>query len=147
MAKTPKNNGVGVLQFFTAMFSKNKEKKDNNVLKTSSIRLMKVDVDYIIKNAKSTDVKNAFTKLSEELQYSDPIGCDGLSTIESDMMSLITSAKILSAEEEAPDEFRKSEINNGEYVEKKKKSEELCDLAREISILLAERNQKCRELK
>lgn len=101
----------------------NQEVKEYEAVKT--MKTFKLDIDYIVDSCKDENVKTELKKLSEKFRYSDPVSCDALTEIEDKIKSeLIRLAAVVNANKE--DAI--SEIEN-------------------ITILLADRNRRCKEFK
>lgn len=94
--------------------------------KTTNMQLLQVNVEMVADKATDAEVKNAFKKLAEQIKYSDPMSNEYLSDIENKMLSYITDASI------------SVEVDN------KDESLEYCKRA---TMLLIERNKKCKVLK
>ena len=142
------DNGIGgIFKFITATLSKKKETKpDARPTQGSVMRLMKIDVESVIKLITDRDCRAAYTALAERFMYSDPISSPELSELEGKMTALIANAKLIAAEPESTG-FIKSEINNGDYEVPKTKKEKLLEIHIELSALLTERNELCKSLK
>lgn len=91
--------------------------------KTSCIKLLQVDIEMIAARAKDAEVKAAYTKLAEQVRYSDPMSAEVLADIEQ---------RISKTVEEARELTEKSELLSR------------CD---DIAMLVLERNKKCKVLK
>ena len=91
--------------------------------KTSSMQLLKIDVEMIVESSADADVKSAFAKLSEQIRYSDPMSNEALAEIEGQITVAVTQAKQMTDKEE------------------------LLRACKQISLLLSERNKKFKVLK
>lgn len=90
---------------------------------TSYIKLLRVDAEMVAQNANDITTKEAFTKLAEQIKYSDPMSSEELTIIESELKTCIQSA--LEA------------VKRNDY-------EESMQCCRQAELLLAERNEKCK---
>lgn len=94
--------------------------------KTLFIKSLSVDAESLISRAQSEEIKADLKKVADAVRYSDPMSDDALSGIESRIMLKF-------------DEFSRAvESGNGDAVRA---------LGNELSILIADRNKKCRMLK
>lgn len=101
----------------------NQEAKEYETVKT--MKTFKLDIDYVVDSCKDENVKTELKKLSEKFRYSDPVSCDALTEIEDKIKSkLIRLAAVVNGNKE--DAI--SEIEN-------------------ITVLLADRNRRCKEFK
>ena len=91
--------------------------------KTSYVALLRVDVEMIAERQTDPDLKKEFAKLAEQVRFSDPMSSDLLGDLERNISALVDRAKV---ETDAA---------------------ALMELCREISLLLTERNKKCKVLK
>lgn len=94
--------------------------------KTTNIRLLQVEAEMVAETASNAEVKEAFTKLSEQIRYSDPMSSDYLFDIEKEILANVTAARQLI-----------NNNNDGLALECCRKAEHL----------LGERNKKCKALK
>ncbi len=107
--------------FMAKEMIENVEAKVNQ--KTSYIRLLKVEAEMIAERATDNDVKNAFGKLAEQLRYSDPMSSEALSDLENRISNLVEQAKVVT------------------------EKSDLLRICNNISLLITERNKKCKVLK
>ena len=99
------------------------EAADRAAVKT--MKTFRVDIDYILDLCKDESVKADLKKLSEKFRYSDPVSCDALTEIEDKIKSeLMRLAAVVNTNKEDA----VSEIEN-------------------ITVLLADRNRRCKEFK
>ena len=91
--------------------------------KTSYISLLRVDVEMIAERSTDTEVKTAFGKLAEQLRYSDPMSNEALADLESRISNLVEQAKIVTDKSD------------------------LLRICNNVSLLITERNKKCKVLK
>ena len=100
----------------------------DDTIKTQTffIKNLTADVSSLVAKAKCDDVKKMCTKVYEVVRYSDPMSHEALAGVESEIT--VQFAKLAEAVVD----------NNEEVVE---------TMAKEIIILLEERNNKCRVLK
>lgn len=95
-------------------------------VKTLFIKSLIVDAEGLLDKAQNDDIKVECKKVYEAVRYSDPMSDDALATVESQIT--VKFAELTTAVDE----------NNLEAVTK---------LANEVSILIEDRNRKCRLLK
>lgn len=94
--------------------------------KTLFIKSLSVDAESLISRAQSEEIKAELKKVADAVRYSDPMSSDALSGIESRITLKF-------------DEFSRAvESGNGDAVRA---------LGNALSILIADRNKKCRMLK
>ena len=94
--------------------------------KTFFIKSLTVDAESLISRAKSENIKAECKKVYEAVRYSDPMSNDALTSIESDIT------------------IKFSKLSEAVVAED---SAAVVILADEITILLGDRNKKCRLLK
>ena len=103
------------------------ERIDNTVkAKTSFIKMLTIDADTLMAQAKSDEVKAECRKVYEAIRYSDPMSNDALSSVEDQI-----SAKFA--------EFSDA-VNADDFTN-------VTEIANDIIILINNRNQKCRASK
>lgn len=98
----------------------------NVKVKTSKIKLLQVDVEMIAESSNNVDIKEAFAKLAEQIRYSDPMSSDLLSDLEDQIAYVIEQAKTSASMDNVRDAL---------------------PLCKKASLLLSERNKKCKILK
>lgn len=94
--------------------------------KTSKIKLLQIDAEMVAESTNNTEVKENFIKLAEQIRYSDPMSNDALSDLEEQIAYTITQAK--------------TSVSMND-------SETALSLCRKATLLLTERNKKCKVLK
>ena len=109
---------------------KSKEKVEevqtNVKTKTSRMKFLQVDVEMVAQRAANPAVKSAYTKLAEQVRYSDPVSNDLLADTENQIAYLIEQAKTSIM------------MNNDDNA---------LAICRQATLLLEERNKKCKMLK
>lgn len=100
-----------------------KEKVQTN---TTDMRLLQAEVEMVAEKTSDIDIKNAFRKLAEQVRYSDPVSNEYLSKIEREIFTYITNANVC------------LETNDKENA---------LECCKKASLLLLERNKKCKALK
>lgn len=100
--------------------------QENVKQKTSYMRMLQADLEIMAMKAVSPDVKQAYSKLAEQVRYSDPMSSDALSMVEGQMAQLAAQANNCIA------------TNNNEGA---------LQICSQLTLLLAERNKKCMALK
>ena len=93
---------------------------------TFFIKSLTVDVDTLMAQAKSEDIKAECRKVYEVIRYSDPMSNDALASVESQIT--VKFAELSDAVKE----------DNAEKV---------AEIANEVIILIGDRNKKCKLLK
>lgn len=93
---------------------------------TFFIKMLQVDVEMLSEKATDSTVKTAFAKLAEQVRYSDPMSSEALYAIENQIKLTVDNADRCIAANDV----------NGAL--------QLCDKA---TLLLLERNKRCRALK
>ena len=94
--------------------------------KTFTFKMLNADAQTLVDLCNDAETKKVFEKFAEEIRYSDPVSSEYLVPLENDIQSCIMNAKIAL-----------SEGNNEEALK-------ICNRA---TILLRERNLKCKALK
>lgn len=94
--------------------------------KTFTFKLLNADAQTLVDLCNDAETKKVFEKFAEEIRYSDPVSSEYLVPLENEIQSCIMNAKIAL-----------SEGNNEEAVK-------ICNRA---TLLLRERNLKCKALK
>lgn len=102
------------------------EVKTNTKDKTTFIRMLRVDAEILVEKCTDTELKVLCQRLAEDIRYSDPMSNDALSELEKEIALAVSSCKDAIA------------VGNLETAK------ELCGKA---SVLLVERNKKCKVLK
>lgn len=95
-------------------------------VQTAFIRLLTVDAENLLSKTKSDTAKAACQKVYEAARYSDPMSCDALLSVEgkiSAQMEVLTAA-----------------VATGN-------DEEISAAAEEVTLLIGDRNRKCKVLK
>lgn len=92
--------------------------------KTSYISSLKTEIDLLINRTENSELKSQLKKLSEKIRYSDPMSAPVLAPIEAQLLS-------------KAGELKGSLDDSGKAK----------DLIKEISLLLEERNVKCKNMK
>lgn len=93
---------------------------------TLFIKSLTVDAESLLSRTKSKEAKAACKKVYEAARYSDPMSCDALASLESEIT--IKFAKL--SEAVAKNDF-----------------EQISTLADELVVLIEDRNRKCKVLK
>ena len=93
---------------------------------TSFIKMLTIDADTLMAQAKSDGVKAECRKVCEAIRYSDPLSNDALASVECQI-----STKF-------------AELSD---VVKSDNTDKVTEIANEIIILIGERNKKCKEIK
>lgn len=93
---------------------------------TTEMKLLQAEVEMVVEKTSDLDIKNAFRKLAEQVRYSDPVSNEYLSEIEREILTYVTSANV--------------------YLETNDKENAL-ECYKRASLLLSERNKKCKALK
>lgn len=112
---------VHLVFIISCFMAKNVEEEINR--KTTYIRLLRVEVEMIAESATDTEVKTAFEKLAEQLRYSDPMSNEALSDLENRISNLVEQSKAVT------------------------EKSDLLRICNNISLLITERNKKCKVLK
>lgn len=102
------------------------EVKEKVAVKTQFIRLLMVEVEGVENRCADAETKAEIAKLAEEIRYSDPMSDEALSDIEAELSGAVAELK--------------SAVNAGDNDNAKF----FCNKA---SMLLADRNNKCKALK
>ena len=103
------------------------ERIDSKIkVQTSFIKMLTIDADTLMAQAKSDAVKTECRKVYEAIRYSDPMSNDALSSVESQI-----SAKFA----ELSDAVKADNFTN------------VAEIANEVVILIGDRNKKCKLLK
>ena len=92
-------------------------------VKTSFIKMLAIDADALMAQAKSDEIKAECRKVYEAIRYSDPVSNDELSSVESQIRDKV--AELFEAVK--ADDFTS-----------------VSEIANEVVILLSNRNQKCK---
>ena len=87
---------------------------------TSYIKLLRLDAEMIAEKSNDIAVKSAYSKLSEQLRYSDPTSNEALSDIDAKISNTMMQAK--------------ANTDNNELIT-------LCE---KLSVLITERNKMCK---
>lgn len=95
-------------------------------VQSTYIKLLRLDAEMVVRNTEDSGVKQAFTKLAEQIRYSDPIGCDAVKDLESELSVCIKSALAAA---------------------KNNDSEQCMTHYKQAVLLLEERNEKCKIFK
>ena len=93
---------------------------------TIEMKLLQAEVEMVVEKTSDLDIKNAFRKLAEQVRYSDPVSNEYLSEIEREILTYVTNANV--------------------YLETNDKENAL-GCCKRASLLLLERNKKCKVLK
>lgn len=93
---------------------------------TTDMRLLQAEVEMVAEKATDIDIKNSFIKLAEQVRYSDPVSDKYLSAIEKEILTYVTNANVC------------LETNDKENA---------LECCKKASLLLLERNKKCKALK
>lgn len=96
------------------------------ILQTSFIKTLTIDADTLMAQAKSETVKAECRKVYEAIRYSDPMSNDALASVERDIAA------------------RFAEFSNAVKVDD---TEKVVEIANEVTILIGDRNKKCKVLK
>ena len=119
---------VYLLLVVSCFFAKQKieEVHDNISARTKFIKLLQADAEMLCEKCEDKDLKAKCAKLAEDIRFSDPMSCSALGEIENELKNTID--------------------NCGKAISEKNfsEAEALCDKA---SLLLVERNKKCKILK
>lgn len=103
------------------------ERVDSKIkAQTSFVKMLTIDADTLMAQAKSDGVKAECRKVYEAIRYSDPMSNDELSSVEGQI-----SAKFA----------KLSDAVKADDVAK------VAELANEVVILIGDRNKKCKEMK
>ena len=94
--------------------------------KTFTFKMLNADAQTLVELCNDAEAKKVFEKFAEEIRYSDPVSSEYLVPLENEIQSCIMNAKIAL-----------SEGNNEEALK-------ICNRA---TLLLRERNMKCKALK
>lgn len=95
-------------------------------ISTTDMRLLQSEVEMIAEKTADTDVKNTFRNLAEQIRYSDPVSNEYLSALEREILTHVTNASVC------------VETNDREGA---------LEGCKKASLLLIERNKKCKALK
>ena len=103
------------------------ERVDSKIkIQTSFIKMLTIDADTLVAQAKSDGVKAECRKVYEAIRYSDPMSNDALASVESQIT--VKFAEL-------------SDAVKADDVAK------VAELANEVVILIGDRNKKCKSLK
>lgn len=89
------------------------------------MKMFRLDVQYIIDICTDTELKKPLEKLADQFKFSDPVTCDELSDVEDNLQREVKSLAAI--------------VNSDKELARKKIDE--------VSVLLADRNRRCKESK
>lgn len=98
----------------------------NVKVRTSKIKLLQIDVEMIAESTNNIEIKEAFVKLAEQVRYSDPMSSDALNDLEEQITYVVGQAKTSASMNDV---------------------ESSLTLCKKASLLLNERNKKCKVFK
>lgn len=101
------------------------EQENRDEIATKSMKMFRLDIQYIVDLCEDTKLKTPLEKLAEQFKYSDPVSGDELYDIEENLQREVKNLAAL--------------VNSDKELAAKKISE--------ITVLLADRNRRCKELK
>ncbi|MDE7360525.1 MAG: hypothetical protein K2N38_01175 [Oscillospiraceae bacterium] len=101
------------------------EQESRDEIATKAMKTFRLDTQYIVDLCDDTELKKSLEKLAEQFKYSDPVSSDELADIEENLQSEVKNLAAL--------------VNSDRELAAKKISE--------ITVLLADRNRRCKELK
>lgn len=101
------------------------EQENRDELVTKAMKTFRLDTQYIVDLCNDTELKKSLEKLAEQFKYSDPVSSDELTDIEDNLQREVKALAAL--------------VNSNEETAAKKISE--------ITVLLADRNRRCKDLK
>lgn len=102
------------------------EVRTNVADKTRFLKLLRVDAEMLVNKCDDPELKGKLQKLSEDIRFSDPMSSETIFELEREITNVVYQCGV---------ELENGNINN---------AAELCDKA---SLLLEERNRKCKALK
>lgn len=116
--------GIGVIGTDNArdIIADQQEKTQSSVRQMKTFRM---DMRYIVDICTDPELKKPLEKLADDFRYSDPVTNEELAGIEEDLQAQVKALASL--------------VNSDKELARKKMDE--------ISVLLADRNRRCRELK
>lgn len=101
------------------------EQENRDELVTKAMKTFRLDTQYLVDLCNDTELKKSLEKLAEQFKYSDPVSSDELTDIEDNLQREVKALAAL--------------VNSDEELAAKKISE--------ITVLLADRNRRCKDLK
>lgn len=101
------------------------EQQEQTRASVKQMKMFRLDIQYIVDICADNELKKPLEKLAESFKYSDPVTSDELSGIEENLQSQVKALSAL--------------VNTDKELAKKKIDE--------VSLLLADRNRRCKELK
>lgn len=101
------------------------EQENRDVIATKAMRSFRLDTQYIVDLCTDAELKKPLAELAEQFKYSDPVSNEELSDIEENLQREVKKLAAL--------------VNTDKEAAGKK--------IKEISIMLADRNRRCKELK
>lgn len=101
------------------------EQENRDEIATKAMKTFRLDAQYIVDLCNNTELKKPLEKLAEQFKYSDPVSSDELTDIEDNLQREVKNLAAL--------------VNSDEEIAAKKISE--------ITVLLVDRNRRCKELK
>lgn len=101
------------------------EQESRDETATKAMKTFRLDTQYIVDLCTDAELKKRLAELAEQFKYSDPVSNDELSDIEANLQREVKNLAAL--------------VNSNPELARKK--------ADEISMLLADRNRRCKELK
>lgn len=102
------------------------EVRTNVADKTRFLNLLRVDAQMLVQKCNDPELKNKLQKLSEDIRFSDPMSSETIFELEREITNVVYQCGV--------------ELDNGNITN----AAALCDKA---SLLLEERNRKCKALK
>lgn len=101
------------------------EQQEQTRASVKQMKMFRLDIQYIVDICTDNELKKPLEKLAESFKYSDPVTSEELSGIEENLQSQVKALAAL--------------VNTDKELAKKKIDE--------VSVLLADRNRRCKELK
>lgn len=101
------------------------EQQTQTQASVKQMKTFRLDMQYIVDICADAELKKSLEKLADDFKYSDPVTCEEISGVEENLRSQVKALSAL--------------VNSDKELSKKKIDE--------ISVLLADRNRRCKELK
>lgn len=101
------------------------EQQEQIRVSVRNMKTFRMDIGYIVDSCTDKDLKKPLEKLADQFRYSDPVSSEELSDIENNLQQEVKNLAAL--------------VSTNTSLAKKK--------ADEVSVLLADRNRRCKELK
>lgn len=117
-------SAIGTISIDTARnIIEEQERHDEAV--TKIMRTFRLDIQYIVDSCSDTELKKSLEKLAEKFRYSDPVSNEALADVEEKLQQEVKALE--------------ETVNKDKELAKKKIDK--------VTILLADRNRRCKEFK